>query len=415
MADFNQARNKRGITISAIVVVIGILIGNIMPPIAVFLMKLLPNGAQTDAHFVSEDSTVLNLWALLDPNKDPAAASTATCVDLPTPGCTHLEGPAELAQIITTSSTDKFMETNVDSLMRVIIGGEPYAEVEDHHRLNRDSSYPVTEPVATKLFTIPPLNSGVSVPAHTLEGLQYFFPFETERRSYQYADPIVWELVPLDYVDPVEVNGVRAYKFHAEVPPSSLIESILDAYSGSAADEALESIARLSPVEQFQLALGLDDATAEGVKAVTEGPAERFFSPEEMERFEYAEGQQVRLQPYYEATRTFFVEPKTGTVLDHHVDVDIFFAENNLQARAISEENLRNPVRTIFSADFAFDEATQQAQLDVATPQMARIRALQAVSLVANVTTIAALVVLAWLLVRRRRHRATLNIDEAQA
>lgn len=415
MADFNQARNKRGITIAAVVVVVGILIGNVMPPIAVFLMKLLPNGAQTDARFVSEDAMVFNLWSLVEPGKNPAEYSSANCVDLPTPGCSHLEGSAELTQAITTASTDKFMETNVDSLMRVIIGGWPYAEVEDHHRLNRDSGYPVTEPVATKLFTIPPMKSGVEVPPHTLEGLQYFFPFETERRSYLYADPIVWDVVPLDYVDPVEINGVRAYEFHAEVPPSSLIEAILGAHSDSVSDEDLEAIARLSPAEQFQLALGLDNATVEGLKAVTEGPAEQFFSPEEMERFQYAEGQQVRLQPFYEATRTFFVEPKTGTVLDHHAEVDIFFAENNLQARTMAEDDLRNPIRTVFSADFTFDEATQQAQLDVATPKMARIRALQAVSLVANVTTIAALVVLAWLLVRRRRHRATLNIDEAQA
>lgn len=375
MADFDQARNKRGIIIAAVVAVVAIIIGNLLPPIAVFVMKLLPNGAQTDLHLVSEDSLVLNLWALDD------------CAELPEPSCTHLQGPAELDYTITTTATEKFLETDVDSLMHIRVRGmpdTPYAEVYNHHRLNRDSAFPVTEPVATTTFRVPPLDEEIKTPRYTLEGLQFYFPFETERRSYQYTDPIVQTIVPLDYVDPAEVNGIRTYEFHADVPVSPLLDVLED-----------------GP--------GLD-----GLADVTQGVAEQFFNPEEMAHFGYAEGQNLTLQPFYDAERTFFIEPKTGTVLDQKVAVNVFLAENNVQAREMVENDFNNPVRTVFSADFEFDDATIQAQTDVASPQMARIRALQVVSWLANVTTVASLAVIAWLLLRRRKHNALQSTDHTE-
>ncbi|SER93524.1 porin PorA family protein [Corynebacterium cystitidis] len=409
MAVFDRARNKRGIILAASVAVVAIVIGNLVPPIAVFFMKLLPHGAQTNVRLVSEESVVLNLRPELDPELDPVDNPSVRCVDLGVPGCTHLHAPAELTQVITTSSTDTFLETNVDSLLRLKIGGELYAKVEDHHRLNRDSAYPVREPVAAKLFTIGPLNTRVEVPPHTLEGLRYFFPFETERRSYQYADPVVRNIVPLDYVNPTEVNGVRTYEFHTDIPVTNLVKAALAGQPEVLSLEQQEAFAALDSTAQIQVALGLDEATMEGVAAVTEGPAQRFFSPAEMERFGYAEGQKVALQPYYDAERTFFIEPKTGTVLNQKVAVNIFLAENNVQAQEISDEGLNNPARTVLRADFEFDEATRQAQTETATPQIKQIRVLQVVSWLANVTTILALAVLAWLILRRRKHSANIS------
>ncbi|WP_018295956.1 porin PorA family protein [Corynebacterium lubricantis] len=379
MALRDQAPTKRGIIITAVIAVVAILVGSAAPPLVVLFLKLLPNDVQVDYTMTSESASVLDIRALLDDDE-------ARLID----------GPATIERTSATSKTDKFMETNVDSDLSVSINGDVVTELVDYQRLNRDSAFPVVEPVAHQSLTVPALGDAtVDTPPHTREGLRYFFPFATERRSYQFSDEIVPETVPLDYVDPVERHGLRTYKFHTQLPTTQLFQE--------------ES---LSTGEAVAQQFGLSAAEATTFDDYLTGPAQEFFSPEEMEQFSYTENQLVTMAPYYTAERIFFIEPKSGIVLDEYNAVHIYLAANNPQAREMAEQGLFNPTRTVFSGDFALDQASQEAQLDRARPIVNQLRALQVVSLFANVITFLALAALIYQIVRRRIARSRALTDE---
>lgn len=383
-------RRQRGFRIAALIILVGIVVGMIAPPLVVFFMKLIPNGMEVNHTLRSDDARVLNL---------PAFFSGQAGEDL------FLEGQADLPRTTTTSATDKFMETNVDSFMTLYVDGTRVTQISDHQRLNRDSAYPVAEPVSSLTITIPGLATGVEVRPHTQEGLQLFFPFAAERRSYSYSDTLAPNAVPLDYVDPTEVNGVRTYEFYAEIPPTDLLAAMEDA-TGAAPAEEIDGMSGISSARRAQEIVGLNPFATEMFDGYTNAPAENFFSPEEMERFGYAEGQRITMSPFYTASRTYFVEPKTGIVLDEFHRVDIFLADDEAQANVMAAEGLHNPVRTIFEASFVMDEETKQRHFDEAEPKITQLRALTVVSWIANVATVAALAAIVVMIVRRRKQRS---------
>ena len=50
--------------------------------------------------------------------------------------------------------------------------------------------------------------------AETSRGLVFLFPFEPDRRSFRFYDPVGDAEGTVDYVDPSEVDGLRTYQFH---------------------------------------------------------------------------------------------------------------------------------------------------------------------------------------------------------
>ncbi|MHA2789985.1 porin PorA family protein [Corynebacterium sp. S7] len=373
MAVRDQAPTKRGIIITAVIAVVAILIGSAAPPLVVLLLKLLPNGAHIDYQLSAEDATIVDIRALLNDE-----------------GAHLIQGPAAIERTTVTSKTNKFMETNVDSEVTLNFDGDVIAQLVDYQRLNRDSAFPVLEPVAHESVTVPafgdPAAGTVSETGpETREGLRYLFPFATERRSYEFSDEIVPGTVPLDYVDPVEIAGLRTYKFHTKLPATQLFEQ-----EGLSTGEAV--------ADQF----GISASQATAIDNFLTGPAQNFYSPEEMDRFGYAENQIVTMAPYYTAERIFFIEPKSGTVLDEYNAINVYLAADNPQADEMAQQGLFSPARTLFSGDFALDQVSQQAQLDQARPMITQLRILQVVSLFANLITFVALVALIIQIVRRR-------------
>lgn len=50
--------------------------------------------------------------------------------------------------------------------------------------------------------------------AETSRGLVFLFPFEPDRRSFRFYDPVGDAQGTVDYVDPGTVDGLRTYQFH---------------------------------------------------------------------------------------------------------------------------------------------------------------------------------------------------------
>jgi hypothetical protein len=83
--------------------------------------------------------------------------------------------------------------------------------------IDRVTGQPVPDGVGT-------IQSRDDVPAETVPhtGLQYRFPFSTEKTSYPYFDTISRTSTPIDYVDDTTINGVRVFHFHQRVAPVDL-------------------------------------------------------------------------------------------------------------------------------------------------------------------------------------------------
>lgn len=114
------------------------------------------------------------------------------------------------------------------------------------------------------------------------EGLAYRFPFDTEKKTYPFFDPIAQKPYDANYSGEEDVNGLTAYKFTQNI--------------GFDADGKL--------VEPVKFASLYDDdadsqATATARMWGLEG------DPEE----------QITMTRYYAAQRTFWVDPVSGTIV----------------------------------------------------------------------------------------------------
>ncbi|WIM67492.1 porin PorA family protein [Corynebacterium breve] len=398
-------KNRRAMITAAIVALVAILVGNLLPPVIIFGMKMIPQGKEYHTTMVAQEAIILDPTATVPAGNGGAPTPEPHCL-IPeeiTASCYQATGPSTSKRTTTTSTADKFMETNVDSLVQVSVKGVPVAEMADHQRLNRDSAYPVADPVAKKTVSVPALGTGVRVAPHVQEGLQPFFPFAPERRSYLYSDQLISVPVSLDYVGTKDVEGIRTYEYSAETDPTNLFTAIATATMENPNQEELAAIAERSVPELFQMMLDVDAATAERFNEFTKGPAQRYYSEEEMQYFGYLPDQQLTMVPFYHVKRSFFVEPKTGTVLDQSNYVHIYFAPSDLDAKTLADENMRNINRVMFEADYRFDETTKASQLDLARPKMLELRALQVFAWIAGVVAFIAIAVFVALLICRRR------------
>ncbi|MCV7368893.1 hypothetical protein CRI77_00560 [Mycolicibacterium duvalii] len=114
------------------------------------------------------------------------------------------------------------------------------------------------------------------------EGLTYRFPFDTEKKTYPFFDPIAQETFDANYSGEEDVNGLTAYKFTQNV--------------------GMDSDGKL--VEPVRYASLYDDDADSQVSARAalwglEG------DPEEM----------ITMTRYYAAQRTFWVDPVSGTIV----------------------------------------------------------------------------------------------------
>lgn len=100
-------------------------------------------------------------------------------------------------------------------------------KVADEVSLIRHSTYPVLEPTSSIEIAVPEFDAGLASTDFIRDGLQYFFPFNTERRSYQYFDIFAQDAWPLDYVR--EENG--HFIFEQKIPAVNLKEAAERAYT----------------------------------------------------------------------------------------------------------------------------------------------------------------------------------------
>lgn len=117
------------------------------------------------------------------------------------------------------------------------------------------------------------------------EGLAYRFPFDTEKKTYPYFDPIAQKPFDANYDGEEDVNGLTTYRFTQNV--------------GYNADGKLDE-----PVKYASL---YEDEADSVVRA----RAELWGLPVDPEHPD----EQIEMTRYYAAQRTFWVDPVSGTIV----------------------------------------------------------------------------------------------------
>lgn len=357
--------------------------GSTIPPLVINLMRPLPVGQSQS--FSTDPGPTLGLdptaWrdqTIPAENADRPECQGESILEVPY-SCLVIEGTSFYRQVTTTSETDKRSEVNVDSALTMFMFDAPVAEIQDHVRINRSTAYPVPEPVSSMRLVIPDADSGFDGSAFTRQGLQYFFPFPAERKSYDFFDRLTQETEPIDYVGEYEHNGLKAYEFTHTVEPR-----------------------RLTP--------GMSQTFIPGSKTGSTsvdltGLAEWFYTPEQLQRFGHSPTDLVSVTSYFTITRTFWVQPDTGTVIDYSERPHIFFAEDDAQARIFGTEPA--PAYTLYYSELQWDKATTSAQTALAEQGLQRLTLLQGFAYLAKAV---AFVLAAWgvaLVLLRRRAKET--------
>ena len=161
------------------------------------------------------------------------------------------------------------------------------------------------------------------------EGLSYRFPFDTEKKTYPYFDPIAQKAFDANYEGEDDVNGLTAYKFVQNV--------------GYDADGKL-----VEPIKYASLYKDSEDAVVTARASLWGLPGD----PDEP----------ITMTRYYAAKRTFWVDPVSGTIVKSEEHANHYYA--------------RDPVRpetTMADYTVTSTEATVESQVASARDERDRI------------------------------------------
>ncbi|HYB35088.1 MAG TPA: DUF3068 domain-containing protein [Mycobacterium sp.] len=131
------------------------------------------------------------------------------------------------------------------------------------------------------------------------QGLDYRFPFHTEKRTYSYFDPIAQKAFDANYDGEEDVNGLTTYRFTQNV--------------GYGTDGRL-----VEPIKYASLYTHDEDSQVTASAAMWGVPAE---NPDDT----------ITMTRYYAAQRRFWVDPVSGTIVKEEVHANHYFARDPLK------------------------------------------------------------------------------------
>ncbi|BBZ01265.1 membrane protein [Mycolicibacterium chitae] len=162
------------------------------------------------------------------------------------------------------------------------------------------------------------------------EGLSYRFPFDTEKKTYPFFDPIAQKPFDANYDGEEDVNGLTTYKFTQNV--------------GYDADGKL-----VKPIRYSSLYDNDEDAEVTARASQWGVPGE----PDD----------QVTMTRYYAAQRSFWVDPVSGTIVKAEEHANHYYARDALEPEvALADYTVTSNEETIEGqVEAARDERDQIA------------------------------------------------------
>lgn len=185
--------------------------------------------------------------------------------------------------------------------------------VVDRVTVNRKSGEPVGDPVGS-------IQTQSDKPADQVDrvGLQYRFPFKTQRTTYSYFDAVARDSFDLTFSEATELNDLPVLHFTQKIPAIDL--------------------SRVVSVPLNRLSL----------------PAEKWG---------VAGGRQtVTMNRYYSTERELWVEPRTGTIVKEQEQPYIYYGPG-----------ADKPTVTVLKAKLVYDENTVEDRISAAKSALDRI------------------------------------------
>lgn len=200
--------------------------------------------------------------------------------------------------------------------------------------LNRKTALAVSDDTHTGGSVQKPRNFNDDNPPTAIplrhEGLSYRFPFNTEKKTYPYFDPIAQKPFDVNYESQEDVNGLTTYKFTQNV--------------GYNADGKL-----VAPVPYPSLYAGNEDG--------------KFTASASMWGIQGGDpNEQITMTRYYAAQRTFWVDPVSGTIVKKTEHADHYFARDPLK-----------PELTLADYKITSNEDTIESQTNAARDERDRV------------------------------------------
>lgn len=173
----------------------------------------------------------------------------------------------------------------------------------DRVTIDRKTGQPVDDPIGSIQVSSDKPGEEVS---HT--GVSYRFPFDTEKKTYDFFDINARQSFPIDFVDEQEINGTKVYHFHHKTP-------VVD----------LSKVVNL-PTNKLSL------------------PAEKWGVP--------GGAEPVTMTRWYQNERDYYIEPETGVVVRGREQIHQYYARS-----------ADKPEVNVLKADLDTDQNTIDFQL----------------------------------------------------
>lgn len=262
----------------------------------------------------------------------------------------------------TTAPAMKDSVARAQSTVDLTFNGETIAHITEESQLNRESTYPVAGPNTTQHIELPAFDVQVEDRVER-DGISYFFPSGAEQRSYPFFDPLTQDTEPIDFLRDEKLDSIPTYVFHQDVAPVSLGEIFaFDAHRS--------------------------------------GPAGDFYSAESLERYNLKPKSHVILEPFYAVSRTVWVEPTTGTIVNEEEHPRIFWATDARQAQAMVDADDTHE-RALLDVPLSWSESTRTERLDSVRRVIDTVKILSIVGWLGKAIGVALLAVAAAMFMRR--------------
>lgn len=354
----------------------------LVPTATITNLKLLPTNATFIISSTPSMSTMYNPAADCDPE------GPRGCFVIDTE--THMEREVQL-----TPATD---EDNVELRAHTTLlrsdDEHTVLSVDDNIELIRNSTYPVTDTASALKVSASDFSVLFATGNFTRDGIQYFFPFETEKRSYDFFDALAQKTIPLDYVE--ENNNV--YTFTQHIQPKNLLDAATRSYTHptSISDEFTGEPSQTDLTDQQRDTLR---------DLMVHGAAHQFY-PDNVDLLGNSVNGAVVLKPYYQGWRTLTVDRYSGTILNQEEETFIFLAQNDEEAAATSSSFSENPnliaqdtdlrARTLLHIHTQWDELTQQTAREHAKPTADTLSLLRIFAFICQLIGLALLIFGLW-------------------
>ncbi|WP_426824419.1 porin PorA family protein [Corynebacterium halotolerans] len=433
-------RNRPLVIVGAVILAI-ILVAGIVPQFVIAGLRQMPKDEAFSYSSTPAAARAVDLSAFREGAVPEVNAAREECAgEEPSFSCFVIPGEAEFSREVETASTETRKEVAVSAASALSVDGSPILEIEDFVRLQSHSAFPVPEPSSSMEMTLPQLGDSVATGEFSRNGLQYFFPYNTERVSYAFFDPMIQLAEPLDFVDRVEHEGLRSYEFQQTVPAVDLMSSMAQGFTQP---HGISDAPEMPPL----LRMGdLDEEQREAISSLrVNGAASQFYSAAELASEGMSATDRVSLSPYYSVDRTLWVEPQSGTVIDRvdrvwvylaagqdeadEMAAAVFAGSSGVSSEASSEASggadaageagseVAEPFgangelseRTVLATELAWDTATTDSAQEQAKSDLRVLKALEVISLLGNtiVVFLAAGALIWWM---RRRYKENRTI-----